>query len=58
MTSSRTPLRKVAAIGQLEIRQKGDLSPEYLPSDKKSGKWGKAVDRRHEAASSGKTIGL
>jgi len=49
---------EVAAVGQLEIGQKGNLLPEYFPPDEKSGKWGKAVDGRHEAASSGKTIGL
>ena len=48
--------REVTAVGQLEIGQKGDLLPEDFPPDEKCGKWSEAVDERHEAASSGKTI--
>ena len=41
--------REVAAVGQLEIGQKGNLLPENFPPDEKSGKWGEALDGRHEA---------
>lgn len=43
---------EVAAIGQLEAGQERNLSPEYSPPDKKSGKGCEPMDMRYQRTSS------